>query len=120
VKFSELYETVITRWPEEIIISDGECTEPNVPTDRAGFNFPQLNHAYARVEESIQPHDDWTASMAWTMFQVFHGRSKQLKIGGASTLRPRDVPKHEIESKFAEMLATDPQWQSDRSTYEPS
>ncbi len=124
--FAEIYDRIITLWPEEVPISDGyQTTESeghvrtpsNVPADGEAYYFAALSKIWYQVEEEVGHEDTWGALMVWTMFQVFHGQSRELFKAGAVSLNTREVVPATIEEQYFLNLQTNG-WEEERLAYE--
>ena len=111
MKFSEIYRRAIGYWPDEVQVGDG------YPAGADGFTFPTLSKVWDEAEEAVGSQDEWSSLAVWCMFQAFHSESRRLREMGQSILRPRKVPKSEIESRISENLKAD-EWAEFRGIYE--
>ena len=110
--FSEVYERILTFWPENIQIADG------APTSGNGWYSATLSRTLDEVEDGINHQQDtWGSLMVWTMFQVFHAEAERLRGLGSDTLVTRNVARDSIEAKFHESLQA-PEWSQELAAYQ--
>ena len=100
MKFCTIYDKIIHRWPEEIILDDNGTTI----RDGDGHLFPSLSRAWHTLEDQVGFDDPWLEMMVWTMFQVFHTQAKERLITGMRLLNTRAISRSEIEKQYFENL----------------
>jgi hypothetical protein len=124
--FSEIFDRILRFWPERIAIGDGrpipidgdhEATPHTSPEGGVPWLFPTLSRASDEVEEKIDHQaDTWGSLMAWTMFQVFHARAKELREGGSDTLLTRTISREIFEQRYYENLHSE-DWTEELAAY---
>lgn len=110
MKFTELYNSGIKLWPNEIHIGDG------YPSGKAGYMFPELVSVHDQIEDSIPIEDGWLQIIDWSLFQAFHAESKRLIQNNQKTLIPLLVAKSEVQRRVSENLNGEG-WESLRAEY---
>ncbi len=126
MKFTDVYNRIIIKWSEEILISDGyrtskdkgyEPTPSNLPSGGESYYFPTLSKVWGQVEEAVGHEDTWGDLMVWTMFQVFHAKGKELLESGAEHLKTKEVSPKLIEQQYFINLQSEG-WEEERFAYE--
>jgi len=126
MKFTNIYNRIIILWSEEILISDGyqtdkdkgsESTPSNAPLGGESYYFPTLSNVWGQVEDLVGHEDTWGDMMVWTMFQIFHAKSKEMLEAGAKHLNTREVPPSLFEEQYFLNLQSEG-WEEERLAYE--
>lgn len=113
MRFEELYATLITEWPEEILVSDAY----DVSADRG--MFPSLNSAYDEIEDKLDLEKQlWQQAGHWSIYQALHRLARQAFLAGESKINTRAVPSEWVDENIQKNLASEG-WESQRLEYVP-
>ncbi|HVV55325.1 MAG TPA: hypothetical protein VHC47_08375 [Mucilaginibacter sp.] len=122
MKFSEVYNAVISFWGDEIDISDFIINEesyslPNGDKYHGHSAYSKnLSLKWDEVEEAIGTNNLYMELMVWTMYQIFTEASKNLFLKDHSKLSPKDVDKKSIEKQYFKNLR-ERGWQQELTGY---
>lgn len=124
--FTEVFHRILALWPEQISIADGrviqhdgqhEPTPHTAPSGGDAWLFETLSRVSDEVEERIDHRaDTWGSLMAWTMFQVFHAKAKELREMDLDTLPTRTIDQRIIEEQYYENLHGE-DWSEELAAY---
>ncbi|MBS1523710.1 MAG: hypothetical protein JST50_22090 [Bacteroidetes bacterium] len=122
MKFSEIYESVIFLWGDEIDISDLTITEEL--SDLSNRDKHQVYSAFSKnlsakwneVELVIGPDNPYLDLMVWTMYQAFWNESKNLFLQGQSKLLTKNIDQKAIEGRYFKNLQNNG-WEQELASY---
>lgn len=96
--FKETYTQILTFWPLEVDISDGQ----NVEFD--GGYFPMLSKTWRQVEIKTANEPEIMQLMVWAIFCAYHKRAIENYQNGIQKVFLTELDLNYVKSKFEESL----------------
>lgn len=97
MKFSELFESSLSEWPDEVSIADGK------QIDDEGGHFPTLSETWNRIELKEKEKTPLHFLMCWAIFSGFHELAmRAIKAENLSEIRKADIKPEVVNSAFNE------------------
>ncbi|MDQ8209664.1 hypothetical protein QEH52_19250 [Coraliomargarita sp. SDUM461003] len=96
MKYTEMLQSSLSRWPDRIDISNGYVLE-----DGGGF-FPVLSEIWDRVEREEEKRSSLHGLFSWSIFSGFHHLARKEKVKNKTEALKADLSPEVIYHQFSE------------------
>jgi len=113
-RFAEIFDKVISEWPESIAICDNGVPAP----DAEGHYFPALTIAKKAAESAFggPASDTHECLMVWSIYGVLHRHALSAIRRNEFEIQPGLIPRQEFETAYWEDLQVEG-WEALREEY---
>lgn len=123
MKFNDIYDHVLGKWGNIILINDGSIEMSSKHIDTPGtapldeiFYSENLHSLWSKIEDEIGYENPYYDLMVWTMYQVIHKNAIKLFKSDCFKIYPKNIPIEEIEQQFLSNLQEE-SWEKELRDY---